>query len=41
VVVVAGVMAAVLAVVRAVLVVVMVGVGMDLEDMGEVEVEAG
>ena len=37
----AGVMAAVLAVVRAVLVVVMVGVGMDLEDMGEVEVEAG
>jgi hypothetical protein len=41
VVVVAGVMAAVLAVVRAVLAVVMVGVGMDLEDMGEVEVEAG
>ena len=38
---VAGVMAAVLAVVRAVLAVVMVGVGMDLEDMGEVEVEAG
>jgi len=37
----AGVMAAVLAVVRAVLAVVMVGVGMDLEDMGEVEVEAG
>ena len=38
---VAGVMAAVLAVVRAVLAVVTVGVGMDLEDMGEVEVEAG
>jgi len=37
----AGVMAAVLAVVRAVLAVVMVEVGMDLEDMGEVEVEAG
>jgi len=41
VVVVAGVMAAVLAVVRAVVAVVAVGVGMDQEDMGEVEVEAG
>ena len=37
----AGVMAAVLAVVRAVLAVVTVGVGMELEDGGEAEGEAG